>query len=247
MVIPIPSWPGCSVALWCGAPAGSHHALQFWVFNYVASVRGSGGFFRVWDRGCRPLRALLLRIPKAEAGAEAVPEIKLVVFGVSLIFGMGAGFGGILTQSVKPQRCFVTLRGWAETYLRGHPDAVGKEVLFCVDFGGIGAISKSKPAQRHLQVLFASCRAVANDPKASSEPQDSILSCRLLPTSASARCRPGTSSRAEVERAEGWWHSLVPREGSGFRRSSTSAFKERFCCIHGKEKLWDRNWSLHGA
>lgn len=35
-----------------------------------------------------------------------------------------------------------------------------------------------------------------------------------------------------------------PESVYGFRwsRSSKSAFKDHFCCIYGKEKLWDRNW-----
>lgn len=59
---------------------------------------------------------------------------------MSLISGIRAGFGGILTLSMEPQRHFVMLWGWAETHLWGHPDPMEKEVLFCIRFGGIAAI-----------------------------------------------------------------------------------------------------------
>lgn len=84
----------------------------------------------------------------------------MAVFGVSLISGIGAGFGGILILSTEPQRHFMMLWAWAETHLRGRPDPMEKEVLFCISFGGITAVlwsshtSQCKPAQQHLQVFL---------------------------------------------------------------------------------------------
>lgn len=58
MAIPILPCPGCSATPWSRAPAGSHHATQFWVLINLELWRLVFFFFLgVWD--CRRAAAAL--------------------------------------------------------------------------------------------------------------------------------------------------------------------------------------------
>lgn len=193
---------------------------DFWgfFFHYVTSVRGSRGFSGVWDRGERPPRWVFgpQRAPgrsasrtaaAAEPGAETAPKIKLAgwsrpggVWGVLDFWAQGRVWGDPYPKLDAP-KVFCDAVGLDRDLPPGPPPILwGRRCFSAAILGGIAAVSwsshmsKCKPAQHHLQVLFASesaRRAVANDPKASSEPQDSLFSCRLLAASTSAHCHPG--------------------------------------------------------